>query len=209
MPPPAANHRSHRSLGAAPPWCSTYGIDGSAETARRRCIKNFIMRNSRFKYWISASAGAAALAPLQPVCRQLHQPSPNCRIFTGQCCRQQFYRLCNAAVLESPRLLAISSVCWRQTMIICDIQQASCFCAESGCSIRHPPDAPCFTTHLRKHHVVMGMNVGERDRRDAIPGTWGSTYAGLRLAKALRPARSASSPLSGRCSAGRVSHLYL
>jgi hypothetical protein len=33
--------------------------------------------------------------------------------------------------------------------------------------------------------------------------------AGRRLAKALRPARRPSSPRSGRCSAGSVSHLYL
>lgn len=36
-----------------------------------------------------------------------------------------------------------------------------------------------------------------------------STVAGRRLANAVSPARSASSPRSGRCSAGSVSHLYL
>ena len=39
--------------------------------------------------------------------------------------------------------------------------------------------------------------------------SWGSTMAGRKFANAFRPDLKASSPRSGRCSAGNVSHLYL
>lgn len=58
-------------------------------------------------------------------------------------------------------------------------------------------------------NVSISTHSGVLTDGDAVQLTWGNTYAGRRLAKALRPDLKASSPLSGRCSAGRVSHLYL
>lgn len=75
----------------------------------------------------------------------------------------------------------------------------------------HARKTTTTTAHVQCSAAPAPLPACPSPFRPARPGcrTCLGTMAGRRLAKALRPARIASRPRSGRCALGRLSHLYL
>jgi hypothetical protein len=94
-------------------------------------------------------------------------------------------------------------------LVACVAWLMLCVCASGGGDTTRPRrQTPSAVRHTQTHtdtHRHRHTHTRARMRKHTCRGT----MAGRRFANALRPARRPSSPRSGRCSAGSVSHLYL